>query len=68
LTQDDADRNLSRKLERLIWQYQASQNLTEDEIQFIQNLAEEEPKIYEEMAAKKKWTYVVKNPERAMKE
>jgi hypothetical protein len=68
LKQDDADRNLSRKLERLIWQYQASQNLTDDEIQFIQNLAEEEPKIYEEMAAKKKWTYVVKNPERAMKE
>ena len=24
LKQDDADRNLSRKLERLIWQYQAS--------------------------------------------
>lgn len=68
MKQDDADRNLSRKLERLIWQYQASQNLTDDEIQFIQNLAEEEPKIYEEMAAKKKWTYVVKNPERAMKE
>jgi hypothetical protein len=31
-------------------------------------LADEDPKLYEELAAKKKWTYVVKNPERAMKE
>lgn len=31
-------------------------------------MAEEDPNLFEELASKKKWTYVVKNPERAMKD
>ena len=31
-------------------------------------MAQEDPQVFEELSAKKKWTYVTKNPERAMKE
>ena len=68
LRSEGAERYLARKLERQIWQYQASQGLTPEEVEFIQNLAEDDPIIYDELASKKKWTYVVKNPERAMKD
>ena len=51
-----------------MWQFQASQGLSKEEVQFIQTLAEEDPNLFEELASKKKWTYVVKNPERALKD
>lgn len=66
--EQESQRYMARKLERQIWQFQASQGLNKEEQQFIQNLAEEDPGLYEELASKKKWTYVVKNPERAMKD
>ena len=64
---EDAQRYLQRKLERYVWQYQASQGMTDDEINYIASMCQEAPALYNELAAKKKWTYANKNPERAIK-
>ena len=39
----DAERYMNRKLERYVWQYQASQGLNEDEIAYVQQMANEAP-------------------------
>ena len=41
--------------------------MTDDEINYIASMCQEAPALYNELAAKKKWTYANKNPERAIK-
>jgi len=40
---EDAQRYLQRKLERYVWQYQASQGLNDDEISYVAAMSQEAP-------------------------
>jgi hypothetical protein len=68
LKQENQDRIAARQLERMIVQYNASQGLTVEQIQAIRDIEETNPDLFQELASRKKWTYVVKNPSRALKE
>ena len=59
---------MTRQLERQIWQFKASQNQPEATQKFIQELEADDPHQFEELANKKKWTSINKNPSKAMKD
>lgn len=49
-------------------QYNGSQGLTDDQINQIKLIEEQDPQLFEELANKKKWTYVCKNSTKAIKD
>ena len=59
---EDKERYLTRQLERQIWQFRANQNMPDSDQRFLQGLSEDDPIQFEELANKKKWTSVNKNP------
>lgn len=59
---------LTRQLERQIWQFRSKQRMPESAQQFLTGLEEDDPTQFEELANKKKWTAVKKNPDKAIKD
>lgn len=51
-----------------MWQFRSKQRMPESAQKFLSGLEEEDPAQFEELANKKKWTSVKKNPEKAIKD
>ena len=66
--QDGFERYSARKLERFIQQYQCSQGLSDEQIEQIKKIEETDPQLFDELSSKKKWTFVSKNTNKAIKD
>lgn len=65
---DGKSRFLSRQTERLVNQYQSSQRLNHTEIEEASRLESENPMLFDEIANKKKWSYIRKNTTKAIRD
>ena len=62
-TRAEESKRLSKRiLERKVQQFQASQSLDTQSIDAITKIAADDPITFDEIAQRKKWTYVNKNP------
>ena len=66
--QGSNNRTQARKLERLIVQFKANQINDEDVRQQVQQIEKEDPTLFEELAMRRKWTNVNKDPVKGMKD
>ena len=66
--QTSNNRTQARKLERLIVQYKSNQINDEDMRQQVQQIEKEDPTLFEELAMRRKWTNVNKDPVKGMKD
>jgi len=64
---DSHSRIAARKLERSIVQFKAGQALREKDRLNVTSLSDEDPTLFDELVQKPKWTYVQKDPQRALK-
>jgi len=65
---DGKNRFASRQTERLVNQYQSSQRLNHTEVEEASRLESENPMLFDEIANKKKWSYIRKNTTKAIKD
>mmetsp|Transcript_36527 Transcript_36527/g.47950 ORF Transcript_36527/g.47950 Transcript_36527/m.47950 type:complete len:111 (+) Transcript_36527:101-433(+) len=66
--QGSSDRTQARKLERLIVQFKANQINDEDLRKQVELIEKEDPTLFEELAMRRKWTNVNKDPVKGMKD